>query len=221
MNDNLFQDYLLDLFQKCLDAPYITVGNDVDYYIKKVGSRLEIYFECSDGKRDWITNLRFPSVPYKDMDIEYRVHGGFLKNWKCLEDIILNSISDKNINEIIIVGYSHGGALAMLCHEFCWYHRPDLRDTTRTYGFGAPRVFNGWIVSKKLKCRWKNFKVVRNGLDIITHLPFLLMRFRHVGKIIKIGSIFRHGFINSHRPENYIKELTIYQNKKSKEKKNL
>ena len=189
--------------------------------IKKVGSRLEIYFECSDGKRDWITNLRFPSVPYKDMDIEYRVHGGFLKNWKCLEDIILNSISDKNINEIIIVGYSHGGALAMLCHEFCWYHRPDLRDTTRTYGFGAPRVFNGWIVPKKLKCRWKNFKVVRNGLDIITHLPFLLMRFRHVGKIIKIGSIFRHGFINSHRPENYIKELTIYQNKKSKEKKNL
>ncbi len=216
MQADFFRDNLLDFFQKCLSAPYITVGDDVDYYVKKVGGRLEIYFESSNGTRDWITNLRFPSLPYKGMDIKYRVHGGFLKSWKSLEDIMLPIVLDTTIKEVIIIGYSHGGALAMLCHEFCWYHRPDLRDTTRTYGFGAPRVFNGWVIPKKLKPRWQNFRVVRNGHDIVTHLPFLILRFRHVGKIIKIGGLFKYGPINSHRPENYINELVIHEKKKRK-----
>ena len=70
------------------------------------------------------------------MDIKYRVHGGFLKCWKQVEDLIIEKIKETTratvwnnrikeyeardvykFNRIIVSGYSHGGALAQFCHE--------------------------------------------------------------------------------------------------------
>ena len=90
---------------------------------------------------------------------------------------------------IVVVGYSHGGALAALCHECVWYNREDLREGDALLGFGfeAPRIYAGWRMPKALKERWKNFTVYRNKNDIVTHLPPVLFGFRHVGKMKKIG----------------------------------
>lgn len=56
------------------------------------------------------------------MDITFRVHRGFLAAWKTVEDVVISKITEKVDGEykwqhIIVVGYSHGGALAGLCHE--------------------------------------------------------------------------------------------------------
>ena len=65
------------------------------------------------------------------MGIPYRVHRGFLAAWKEVEDIIVDKITEEQEyyssemgkrkeykwKQIVVVGYSHGGALAAFCHE--------------------------------------------------------------------------------------------------------
>lgn len=113
---------LSELFWLTHTTPYITVGDGVDYSFKEDGETLYILFQGSSQKVDWLQNFNFPKKPYKDMEIPYRVHGGFLKCWKQVEDIIIEKIQEKEndiykFNRIIVSGYSHGGALAQFCHE--------------------------------------------------------------------------------------------------------
>lgn len=198
---------LSQLFYKCAyEIEYEHVGNSVNYAFEEDKDTLYIYFECSNSITDWILNFLFKKRPYHDMEIPYRVHRGFLKAWKKVEDIIIKKITKKELREptkqeydegyikvmdykwkhIVVVGYSHGGALAGLCHECVWYHRPDIRDSgLEGYGFEAPRFYGGFHIKKSLKERWANFKVIRTNNDIVTHCPPWLLRFHHVGEIYK------------------------------------
>ena len=94
---------------------------------------------------------------------------------------------DKTVTKVIISGYSHGGAIAALAHEYVWFNRPDLRDNIEGYAFEPPRVFWGWKIPKALKERWNGFRVYRNGQDIVTHVPPVLFGYHHVGKMIHIN----------------------------------
>ena len=201
----------LELFKMCnKDKIYTQVGDGVDYgFIEDSGEGiLYIFFEPSDGLDDWRNNFSYWRRPYKDMEISYRVHGGFLKCWKTVEDIIINKILEEDPMEngsyrwrrIVVVGYSHGGALAALCHECVWFHRGDLRqgDHILGYGFEAPRIYAGWRLPQKLKERWRTFKVYRNKNDIVTHMPPVCFFFRHVGEIVKIGAESACGPIEAH-----------------------
>lgn len=129
-----------------------------------------------------------------------------MKCWKMVQDIVIDKVMEKDEEgnykwtRIVVVGYSHGGALAALCHECVWYNREDLRegDALMGYGFEAPRVYAGWRMPKALKERWKNFTVYRNKNDIVTHLPPVLFGFRHVGKMKVIGADSACGPILAH-----------------------
>ena len=121
---------LSELFKKCVYRSYNHVENSADYSLERDGSTLYIFFECSDDNEDWINNFNFPAKPYKRMGKTiWFAHRGFLKVWKTIEDYIKEYIQDESIDKIIIVGYSHGAALAVLCHEYVWYNRPDLRNS--------------------------------------------------------------------------------------------
>ena len=86
---------------------------------------------------DWKNNFDFPAKPYKDMEVNWSCHRGFLRVWKSIEPYLEEVINDMTISQIYIVGYSHGAAIASLCHEYVWYHRPDLRDNgLEGFGFG-------------------------------------------------------------------------------------
>ena len=119
----------------------------------------------------------------------------------------MDVIQNPGVHRVSIVGYSHGGALAMLCHEYVWFHRPDLRDRITGYGFGAPRVYWGFWIPTALRERWRDFTVVRNRGDIVTHLPPEMGGYRHVGRLWEIGKRGVYGGIAAHRPENYTREL--------------
>ena len=198
---------MLELFNKCVNGVYNHVENAGDYYVERQGSALYIYLECSNGLLDWKNNLNFPAKAYKRMGkTVWFAHRGFLKVWKSIEKYVAPYIKDNTITSVVIVGYSHGAALAVLCHEYVWYHRPDLRENIAGYGFGCPRVFWG-IKTKNPKQRWEKFIVIRNMDDIVTHVPPRLCGFSHVGTMIKIGQKRKYKSINAHRPENIFREL--------------
>ncbi len=163
---------------------------------------LRIYFEWSNGATDWKNNFDFPAKPYRDMQDKWYAHRGFLKVWKVIEPHLKEAIMTPDIKFIEISGYSHGAAIALLCHEYCKYHRPDI--DVCGYGFGAPRVIWGFP-NKRVKARFKGFIVIRNKRDIVTHLPPAIFGFRHY-KVKTIGD-GSYNSIDAHRPESYIKEL--------------
>ncbi len=221
-----------ELFHNCAyDVEYETVGEDVNYAFveEPMNHTLYIYFQGSSSKVDWWRNFLFKKKPYKDMKIPYRVHRGFLAAWKEVEDIIIEKIMEHNLplldmkwKHIIVVGYSHGAALAGFCHECVWFHRYDLREKgLEGYGFEAPRFYGGWNVKEELKERWRTFKVIRNNSDLVTHLPPALFRYCHVGEIVKIHGDVSLGpkewyipdCIKSHYPEIVYDGLVKAENK--------
>ena len=140
---------LSDLFRKCAYRfNYKQAGDSVNYAFVEKGDTLFIYFEGSNSISDWFRNFWFFKKPYKEMEITFRIHGGFLAAWKEVQDIVIAKITelkspyikrtwyneeeftdnpDYKFNNIITVGYSHGGALSGLCHECVWFNRPDIR----------------------------------------------------------------------------------------------
>ena len=222
---------LAELFTACLNAPYVQVENEGNYAIEKNGNTLYIYFEGSNGAVDWKNNFDFfpisqgnicdniicrlgilkancsmPEKPYKDMEYKWYAHRGFLRVWKSIEPYVAGAVADRRIKKIIIAGFSHGAAVAVLCHEYVWFNRPDLREKIEGYGFGCPRVFWG-IQTKEARVRWARFRVIRNIDDIVTHVPPIWLGFSHVGNMILIGGRGKYSRIDAHRPENILAEL--------------
>ncbi len=203
---------LYKLFWRCLNIPYTSVESSGDFALERIGNSLYIYLEASDGGDDWQNNLDFVARPYKNMEGNWLAHGGFVKVWKSVEEYIADEILDKRYKKITVVGFSHGAALSVLCHEYAYYHRPDIRENIFGYGFGCPRVIFG-RKSEEHKRIWKNFTVIRNIDDIVTHLPPSLLGFFHVGQLIEIGQHGKYTRIDAHRPENILRELKIYEAK--------
>lgn len=201
-------------YQRCLQAEYIHLEeNSADFCIQYAPDNTAyVLFQWSHGKVDWKNNLDFPATPYSDMKIKWKCHRGFLRVWKTIKPYIAQQDFSK-CDRIVVVGYSHGAALATLCHEYLYFNYPDKVDSIVGYGFGCPRCFHGLRIPKELRKRWKNFYPVRNLNDIVTHVPPRIFGFRHVNKVVKIGrksTIKRHGnlrCVDAHYDDNYVLSL--------------
>ena len=197
------------MFLRCIEAPYLHTENSADYFIERKGNEIFVYFESSNGAEDWKNNLDFPIAPYKNMEKGlWLAHRGFLRVWESIKDEISDILLDRSVKRITEVGYSHGAALATLCHEFVSFNRPDLYFSHRGFGFGAPRVLWG-IRTKTVEERFRGFTVIRNIDDVVTHLPPRILGFYHVGEMMEIGKRGKYSATDAHRPENYIKELKL------------
>ena len=195
---------MVSLLKRCLTAKYQSVGEGGDYAVELNGDTLSLLFEWSDSSEDWKNNFNFPVKPYKRMTHRWYCHRGFLKVWKAIEPYVAEYIMSPKVRRIEIIGYSHGAAIALLCYEYCIFHRPDAE--VRGVGFGCPRVFWG-IVPKEVKRRFDSFRVVRNGIDIVTHVPPAIFGFRHISQVVKIGKGDSKGLIKDHYAEEYIRHL--------------
>lgn len=200
---------LSTVFSKILKAKYIHLEEETaSYWYSKNRKTLTIYFEWSNGKTDWINNFDFPATPYRDMKDKWYAHRGFLKVWKVIEPHLESAIKDPEIKTINIAGYSHGAAIALLCHEYCKYNRPDCKVTGT--GFGSPRVIWGFL-RPSVKRRFEDFTVVRNKNDIVTHVPPAIFGYRHPNGILEICDNEPCNSIDAHRPEEYTKSLIKYE----------
>ena len=198
------------LLEGCLRGPYVHTREGGDFRLTREGGRLFIFLPHSDGAEDWKNNLDFPAVPYRDMPDRFLCHRGFLRVWKSAEPYIGEILRESDAGRITVAGYSHGGALAALCHEYVWFTNPRRRRTLTGIGFGAPRVL--WRLPGTLwpRERWDQFTVVRNTDDLVTHLPPALLGYRHVGRLLIIGEKGRYSAVDAHRPDAYGRSLEEY-----------
>ena len=200
------QKQLKRLFRECLTRRYKNTSDGVSWDFARHGNELRIYFEKSNGMEDWLSNLTTYAAPYKEMAPPWQCHAGFLHCWRSVMPHVAPLIADPTVGQIVTVGYSHGAALAVLCHEFIYYHRPDLRGYQLGVGFGCPRVLYGCL-PLEIAERWRRFYVVRNHDDLITHLPPRILGYCHVGNLITIGRDGAYNGLDAHRPESYLREL--------------
>ena len=197
-----------ELYTRILTARYKHLEETASFAFEREDDTLYIYFEKSNGKTDWKNNFDFPAKPYRDMKNKWFAHRGFLRVWKVIEPHLKAEICDLTVKRIIIGGYSHGAAIAVLCHEYCKFNRPDA--DIKGFGSGCPRVLWG-LMRKAVKQRFDGFTVIRNGRDIVTHLPPAIYGFRHIGKMLKIGQRSGYNQFEAHYPKNYRNELGDYE----------
>jgi len=145
----------------------------------------------------------FWKKPYRGMNRKWYAHAGFLRSWKAVEPHIAVAIGNRDIKNIKVVGYSHGGTLAMMCHEFVRFHRPDIK--LNSYAFGSPKVLGGLRRPRDVIERWNGFTVINIRRDFVGKLPPF---YRHVGKQIRLPGK------GTHRYWNYINALKQHESQK-------
>ena len=197
---------LKDLFTQCVSRTYQNTLTQVSYATERFGKELRIWFEASNGALDWMRNLNFPARPYGDCKSLWFCHRGFLGAWKEVRPFLAEQISAPDIDHITVTGYSHGAAVALLCHEYAVFHRPDIADRINGFGFGCPRVVWG-PTPRAVQNRFLRFLVIRNLEDLVTHLPPAFLGFHHVSPVLEIGQKGRYSATDAHRPEHYLHEL--------------
>ncbi len=199
-----------EYFERCLVAEYRQEKGGASWAIEERDGEVCILFEKSNGAEDWANNLHFHAVPYRGMRPVWQCHAGFLKVWRSVEEKVAEALREAMERgmpkRITVVGYSHGAALAVLCHEWIWYRYPAHRAHLWGYGFGCPRVLYGCL-PPPIAQRWERFFVVRNLDDLVTHLPPRVMGYCHVGNLVEIGERDRYSSVEAHRPESYLAEL--------------
>ena len=198
---------LSELFENCLTRSYKEASGEVSYAFECVGKTLYIYLEASNGISDWRRNLAFPAKAYRTDKGIWFAHRGFLSAWKILRPIVLSQVLNQRPSTIVSLGYSHGAAIATLCHEYLFYHRLVPSDALFGFAFASPRVLWGRVDDR----RWEKFTVIRNRGDLVTHLPPLIFGFRHVGQILRIGEKGRYGQLEAHTPDAMLSELRRYE----------
>lgn len=164
---------------------WVTIGKDTQYVVKETDDTYYIAFCGSNSNVDWKTNFNFFKKPYKNMKVAFHVHRGYLKEWQLIHHHFRNLVHPIT-KPIVVVGHSYGGAIATLCMEDLWFHYPDKRSTLSLVTFGAPRVI-GWYNYKKIKDRWFDSTMYSNQYDLVSHVPFAFMGFRHVKKLTVLG----------------------------------
>ncbi len=208
------ENKLLYYFLKCLNTKYLHTKEGGSFALERKGKTLYIFFEHSNGKIDWKSNLDFRVMRLENGTASFLCHRGFLRVWNSILPYIKGQIEDKSVEKIVIVGYSHGGAIAGICYEYVKRNRRDIENQIEGYGYGSPRFLFKW--GKRSSLTYDSFHgyyVVRNKNDIVTYLPPRLFGFVHVGEIINIGKNTHYSPIDAHRQESYVKSLE--ENKKA------
>ncbi len=196
------------LFWRCITVDYTHLAEGLDYATERVGSTLYLYLESSCGSEDWLQNLDFPSAAYlRDGKTAFYAHRGFLRAFRTLEPI-LAGLAARPPAVLRIVGYSHGGALTVLSHEYVYYRFPHLRPRLFSYAFATPRVLFG-PNRAEMKERFLQLTCVRNSGDIVTHLPPALLGYYHVGRMVTVGKSGRYSPFSAHKKENILRELRL------------
>lgn len=162
------------IFNQIKESDYKTAGDSVDYrlsisYEEKL---IKLLFQESKGKRDWQNNFNFPIKIYKNQQSCLLAHRGFGNAYKSANDVIMEELKDylekfPDFN-VVIAGWSHGGALAVLAAED-FHFRFNRSATLITYG--APKVIFGKESHKYLKYCVPNCVQFANKNDIVTYMP--------------------------------------------------
>lgn len=162
-------------FNEVTGSGWTTKGLNVQY--KLIGETL--YVQCTRGFSDWMFNLFAAKVEYDEHGTLVTAHAGFASLWLSIRPEIENLEFSK------MVLYSQGSAIGTAIHFNYWKrfgYEPE------SIAFGPPRFFSKKSHSDVNNCFTK-FKRVKNKRDVVTHVPFGMMGFVHVGKEILLPKV--------------------------------
>ena len=180
---------LFSLIKNTKHEEYNESGDSVNWLIKidhdeKV---IRLMFEESNGKRDWLNNLNFPVKPYKKQENVLWVARGWRKAYKSCNDKIqqalIATISDYKNYGVEIIGWSYGGAMAILAAED-FHFRTKLKPTL--YTFGAPKPIFGKKSKQYVESCCGEIKQYANVNDCVVIMP-PFPGYKHINKI-KVGN---------------------------------
>lgn len=205
------------LFKRCTEINYLHTENSASYAIEKKDGNLYIYFEKSNGIEDWINNLDYHAIACHIDDWDFYCHEGF---WRVFESVLeplsaeIHNIISGKYKKVFIVGYSHGAALSFLLYGYLSkklsLYNKNLSEGKNVVihgmGFGCPRVI--WGENSEALRIFKDFFIIRNIDDIVTHLPPKFTGYKPYGRLVKIGAEGKYTPHDAHRAESYLKELS-------------
>jgi len=179
---------LKELYEASINQDWTHSGLDVRYKLIINGDTANLYFAYTWDSFGWKENFKFfPKEivqAYKNTDLIWYAHEGFLDMYKSVKDEIKKQIT-VDIKHITISGFSQGASLSILAHEDLWYSFPNLRSEIRTYSFAPARVL--YQPYPKLLERFINVKIYARHGDPVPHVPFWVMGFDHPVKKKMIG----------------------------------
>jgi len=197
---------LYSLFKKARSADWSEANAyNVQWSVEHHEGVAYFFVRETSGLDSWLkVNLRFAPKGAT-------VHRGFDRAWKSIRDEVVGAL--KGSEKVIAAGFSKGGGIVTVAHK-------DLQaifPAVRTYAFGAPRVFT-WRGWRQNRDSFDQLKRVYVRGDAVTHLPPLVLGFRHVGEgeamgilgfflvplVAPLSLVFRAFF---HHPNRYEKLL--------------
>lgn len=197
------------------------IGDSVEYkiYTDKENGRIFLTFQDSNGKRDWINNLTFPHQVYKNQESKLLAHRGFARAYKSANDIIMTELIEKHNTykdfDVVIGGWSHGGALTQLAVEdFNFRTRSDRSNPDTGYKptaltIAAPKVF---YMDKSIKAYLescvKYIYFIKYRYDIVGMVPPNIFGFGEWGTKVVIGKSSFKNFWNFFNP--YYSHIKTY-----------
>jgi hypothetical protein len=192
---------LYERFQECIEQDWRGSEGGVRFKVIRTGNLACVFFQYTYTATQVLTDIDFLPKLYKNEPEPWRVHGGFGKAFKSFIDA--NKQLFDGLTDIECIGYSYGGAIATLFHEWVWF-QDNLGPIIRTFTFGAPDVC--WMPSKSVKARFDNLYNINVRGDIVPELlPHAFPGFQHVGHSILIGD--RPAFPSWERHGAYAEEL--------------
>ena len=131
-------------------------GTDTQAFLFQTATRLYIVFPCTASARDVLTDLDVKMTdwvlagPKPGSVIKARVARGFLAAWTSINTELIQAIWEMwDDRDVMICGYSLGGALAIPCGLTMLYSTADVQMVTcggPRFGDAAFRdVFQAWI----------------------------------------------------------------------------
>jgi len=186
-----------ELFERCLHGPWTTGGLDVQYRLDDDGT---LVFQPTVSQGDWLHNFEAWVKPYKRQPITWYAHAGFVKLWKSVRDEVAKYYKDIHR----IAGYSQGSALAQLAAEDYYFITDKPIDTVC---FGPPRVF--WLPEKYVLDSQRNTKLVMVDNDLVTHIPFIMWGYLHVGRKIILPGTGLFPSPKAHYPDSYREGIRV------------
>lgn len=185
---------LTKLYDDTLQGPWKTAGLDVQYKIDPAGT---LTFQCTSSAGDWIQNFRFWRKAYKNMDVAWYGHTGFLDLYHSVRDELIPLYKDGTIT--CIQGFSQGAALTQVAVEDYFFH---VGKPVEAYCFGCPHPFA--YIPPKLKPyfneAFSKTTVYNTRGDIVSMVPPWYMS--HGKKVIlQVGKVYPN--TKSHYPALY------------------
>ncbi|MBQ0003601.1 MAG: lipase family protein [Treponema sp.] len=185
-----------------------TRTHELNYHFESDDDNIYLFFQESNGKKDWKDNLIFFPIPckvYKRQENHMLCHMGFVREYKSGHDQIMSELIKLYEvlpnRKVIITGWSNGAAMATLAAED-FYYRTGCKPIVIT--FGNPQVcFDPFTAHHILNC-CDDFREYCNVNDIVTKVPPFYF---HVHKI-NVGNFKLFGIFNPWKYHtNYDKDI--------------